>query len=227
MAKPHGGLNLREKFVGLVYADHNRSNTVQTALTRVLSQISDQTLAVNIGAGKTRLHPHIKNIDIFDGPNIDYVGRAEALPFPDRSVDIVISQETLEHVIDPFKAITEIFRVLKEDGIIYLQLPFTIGYHPGPHDYWRFSTEGIQALCEYAGLHCVEIGFSVGSATGFYRMAVEFFAILVSGPFEKLYIPSKAFFSLLLFPIKWLDGWTSLSRQNDRIAGGYYVIARK
>jgi hypothetical protein len=58
-------------------------------------------------------------------------------------------------------------------------------------------------------------------------MAVEFFAIVVSGPFEKLYIPSKALFSLLLFPIKWLDGWTALSRQNDRIAGGYYVIARK
>jgi SAM-dependent methyltransferase len=227
MAKADGDLSLREKFVRLVYADHNGSRTVQVALAKVLAKISDQTLAINIGAGKTRLHRYIKNIDIFESPNTDYVGRAEALPFPDESVDIVISQETLEHVVDPFKAITEISRVLKKGGEIYLQLPFTIGYHPGPHDYWRFSAEGIRALCEYAGLHCTEIGFSVGSATGFYRIAVEFFAILVSGPFDRLYIPSKAVFSLLLFPIKWLDIWTARSKQNDRIAGGYYVIARK
>lgn len=227
MNKANGSLKLREQFVRLVYADHNRSKSVQRALAKVLEKISDETLAINIGAGETRLHPQIKNIDIFDGPNIDYVAKAEELPFSDESVDIIISQETLEHVIDPFRSITEIYRVLKKEGLVYLQLPFIIGYHPGPHDFWRFSLEGIQALCERSGLQCVEVGFSVGSATGFYRISVEFFAILTSGPLEKLYIPSKALFSVLFFPIKWLDSWTAFSKQNDRIAGGYYVIARK
>jgi SAM-dependent methyltransferase len=227
MVKDNAIQNLRSKFVAFIYADHNKTRSVLKSLAKVLSKLNDDTLAINIGSGESRLHPKIKNVDIFDGPSIDYVASVENLPFSNESVDIVISQETIEHVKDPFNSIKEIHRVLKKGGVLYLQLPFTIGYHPGPQDFWRFSREGIQELCQYSGLQCVELGFSVGSATGFYRIAVEFFAIVVSGPFESFYIPSKAVFSLLLFPIKWLDAWTALSKQNDRIAGGYYVIARK
>ena len=53
----------------------------------------------------------VRNLDIIWGPGIHIVGPAEAIPLPDNSVDLVISQETLEHVADPVKAIAEITRV--------------------------------------------------------------------------------------------------------------------
>jgi len=67
----------------------------------------------------------------------------------------------------------------------------------------------------------------VGPSTGFYRISVEHFAILGSLPSQMLYIPLKAAFSALFYPLKWLDFLTARSPQSDRIAGGYYVLATK
>ena len=218
---------LRSSFVALVYADHNRSRNVRRTLASVLAAMPRDGRGLNVGAGGTRVDPRVRNLDIFAGEDIDYVGRAEAIPLPDASMDAVITQETLEHVADPFRAITEIARVLKPGGELYLQLPFIIGYHPGPTDFWRFSREGIVRLVEYGGLDCREVGVAVGASTGFYRIAVEYFAILISTPLPPLYIPLKAAFALLFYPIKLLDALTDFSRETDRVAGGYYVVAVK
>jgi SAM-dependent methyltransferase len=217
----------RRFFVGLVYADHNRSAAVRRTLSRLLRELPANGAGLNVGAGHTRVDPRLKNLDIFAGPHIDYVGRAEAIPLADDSFDLVITQEVLEHVADPFKAIQEIHRVLRPGGRLYLQLPFIIGYHPGPTDFWRFTREGMTRMLEIAGLECREIGVAVGAATGFYRCAVEFFAIVLSLPWRGLYLPAKALIAVLLYPLKWLDFLTAFSPQNDRIAGGYYVVAQK
>ena len=218
---------LRETFVGLVYADHNRSTSVRNALAKELALLPLEGFVLNVGAGKTRIDARVRNLDIREGPNIDYVGRAESIPLGDQVVDLVITQETLEHVADPVTAIREITRVLKPGGRLYLQVPFTIGYHPGPTDFWRFTREGIVALAESSGLECHEMGRVVGPSTGFYRIAVEHFAILGSLPAHPLYIPLKAFFAVILYPLKWLDILTLRSPQADRIMGGYYVLASK
>ena len=217
----------RALFVGLVYADHNRSPVVRRVIAQLLDELSPSGFGLNVGAGGTRLDPRVRNLDIVDGPGIDYVGRAESIPLGDNTVDLVITQETLEHVADPIAAIGEITRVLRPGGTLYLQVPFTIGYHPGPTDFWRFTKEGIVTLAESGGLSCHEVGQVVGPSTGFYRISVEHFAILGSLPFRRLYIPLKAALSAMLYPLKWLDVLTSRSPQSDRIAGGYYVLATK
>ncbi|MFN7151079.1 MAG: class I SAM-dependent methyltransferase [Microthrixaceae bacterium] len=45
-------------------------------------------------------------------------GSVEALPFPDRSVDLVMAIEVMEHVPDPDRAIREIARVSASDVIL-------------------------------------------------------------------------------------------------------------
>src|SRR5882724_5131713 len=52
------------------------------------------------------------------GLTIKYLaGRGESLPFADESYDIVFCCDVLEHVVNPDKAIAEIARVLKQDGV--------------------------------------------------------------------------------------------------------------
>jgi hypothetical protein len=119
----------------------------------------------------------------------------------------------------------EMRRVLKHGGLIYCQLPFVIGYHPGPTDFWRFTREGIRELVDQAGLRCYDIKVAAGTGTAFYRIAVEFIAILVSRFATSLYLPAKGALALLLYPLKWLDPVLAGSARSDRIPGGYLIVA--
>ena len=59
-------------------------------------------------------------------PNLHYLqGSIAKLPFPDRSVDVVVSFETIEHVAEDLQQtfLTEIQRVLKEDGLLIISTP--------------------------------------------------------------------------------------------------------
>ena len=81
---------------------------------------------------------------------------------------------------------------------------------------------------EFSGVTGTAAGSStVGSATGHYRIAVEFFALLLATPAPALYRPWKAVFALLLYPVKWLDPLLRRSPEGGRIAGGWYVVATK
>lgn len=221
--------SIKQSFIQHIYADHNNSNAVKKAIADILHILdSDKNkTGLNIGSGDSKLHKQVSNLDIADGPFVDYISDGHRLPFPDDSFDVVLAQESLEHFEDPFKAVCEIYRVLRPNGRFYVQLPFIIGYHPGPTDFWRFSKEGIRKLVEQAGFNCECVGMSVGPATGLYRISVEFFATFFALLFEKSYLPAKGLGALLFYPIKMLDLVLMKSPQCDRIAGGYYAIARK
>lgn len=218
---------IKKYYTSFIYADHNRAKKVRTTLHNILEAQSDNAFILNIGSGIDRLAPNVKNLDIIEGPTVDYVGSAEHIPLNDESVDFIITQEAFEHIKNPIKAINECFRVLKKGGLIYFQVPFIIGYHPGPTDFIRFTKEGVEDFLNNAGFEIKKLEISVGGATGYYRISVEFFAILFSGPIKFIYMPAKGIFSLLLYPLKYLDFWFNLSEQRDRISGGYYAVAKK
>ncbi|MGE3643979.1 MAG: methyltransferase domain-containing protein [Beijerinckiaceae bacterium] len=218
---------IQRLFVSLVYADHNRSGIVKDTLNEILNRYDRNSFILNIGSGDKRIRPNVKNLDIFEGEHVDLIGSAESIPLDDNSVDLVISQEAFEHIQNPELALRECYRILRPGGRIYFQVPFIIGYHPGPTDFIRFTKEGVIEFLTRVGFEVERIEITVAGATGFYRIAVEFFAILFSGPVRLLYLPLKAFFALILYPIKLLDAWFRLSPQRHRIPGGYFAVAHK
>lgn len=46
----------------------------------------------------------------------------QSLPFEDQSFDVVVSGETLEHVLNPFIGLSELFRVAKEKVIVTIPI---------------------------------------------------------------------------------------------------------
>ena len=104
------------------------------------------------------------------------------LHYDDNQFDVLISDQVLEHIQDPHRAIKESFRVLKKKGMMIHTTCFVNYYHPCPNDYWRFSPETLEMLCEQFSeiLTCEGWG---------NRIAV--FLCLLGDRFRSLKIPDK------------------------------------
>lgn len=72
-------------------------------------------------------------------PRTNLIADPHSLPLPDESVDAVIIDAVLEHMIDPVMVANELFRVLKKDGLLYSDSPFMVPVHGGQYDFMRFS----------------------------------------------------------------------------------------
>ena len=57
------------------------------------------------------------------------IGRAEAIPLPDASVDVVVSFETIEHLVQPQLFLAECARVLAIGGRLIISTPNRPVYH--------------------------------------------------------------------------------------------------
>jgi SAM-dependent methyltransferase len=79
---------------------------------------------------------------------VDEEGRIEAR---DRSVDVVLSTQVLEHVDDPSAYLREAHRVLRPDGILILSTHGYWRYHPNPKDLWRWTGQGLRKQVEDGG----------------------------------------------------------------------------
>jgi SAM-dependent methyltransferase len=214
--------------VGRVYANHNHSAPVRRAVAALLAELERSgEWGLDAGAGQKKMHPRLFAMDVNPQVRPDCVASAEALPFASGSLTVVISQEVIEHVADPWRVVGEAARVLKPGGRLYLQAPFVIGYHPSPRDYWRFTAEGLRRLVESAGLELERLEPSVGAGSGMYRIAVEFWAVLAAAAWARLYLPAKGLAAMLLRPLCLVDRLTASSPAAHRIPGGYLAIAVK
>jgi SAM-dependent methyltransferase len=218
---------LRRFMVSQLYATQNSSRPVRQALADLVGKLGPGDWGLNLGAGGTRIHPRLLNLDLYETDNMDIVTRGHRLPFRDNTLKLVVSQEVVEHLAEPAMAVAEVHRVLQPGGWFYCQVPFIIGYHPGPNDYWRFTKEGLAQMFASSGWAVRGGGISLGHGSGFYRIAVEYVAVNFSLVHERLYLPAKALAAVLLLPVKLPDLWSHRSAQQDRIPGGYYYIVQK
>jgi SAM-dependent methyltransferase len=91
-------------------------------------------------------------VDMRDGPGVDIVGTADALPFPDGAFDVVVSTEMLEHDPSPWLSLAEMRRVLRPGGHLLLTTRGNgFGEHHEPDDFWRFMPGSMPRLLELAG----------------------------------------------------------------------------
>ena len=58
----------------------------------------------------------------------------KTFPFSDGEFDAVLTSEVLEHVFNPDEFLSEINRVLRDDGVLLLTVPFVWDEHEQPFD---------------------------------------------------------------------------------------------
>lgn len=76
----------------------------------------------------------------------------EGLSFADKSFDVVVCTDVIEHIFQYKNLMSEICRVLKPKGYLILGVPFLYGLHEEPHDYFRYTRHGLRKLLGDAGL---------------------------------------------------------------------------
>jgi SAM-dependent methyltransferase len=72
-------------------------------------------------------------------------------PLADASFDGIVSFWVLEHLRRPHRFFEESFRCLKPGGLLLLTTVFTHVKHASPHDYFRFTDDGLYSLSRDAG----------------------------------------------------------------------------
>jgi SAM-dependent methyltransferase len=65
--------------------------------------------------------------------------------------------QVLEHVPEPATVLAELHRILTSGGTLYLTVPLVWELHELPHDYYRYTGEGLRHLLEGAGFTSIEV----------------------------------------------------------------------
>lgn len=129
-----------------------------------------------VGAGLEELYaePTVDLIcfDVYTSPVVQFIADGHAIPLADGSVDGVVIQAVLEHVLEPTAVATEIYRVLRRGGIVYADTPFLQQVHEGPYDFTRFTDSGHRYL--FRSFERIESGSVAGAGTAL-RWSIDYF----------------------------------------------------
>ena len=145
------------------------------------------------------------------------------IPLADGTVDAVLLDGLLEHVPQPELVVSEAWRVLKPDGIVYSDTPFMLQVHGGAFDYSRFSHQAHRWL--FRQFDELDSGVSSGPGVAL-AYAIQYFLLCFAGGKSSRYA-IKTFCRLTLFWLKYCDLLIARKPAARDAAHGLYFLGRK
>jgi SAM-dependent methyltransferase len=142
---------------------------------------------------------------------------------PANRYDAAVCHQVLEHVPRPAAAAAELFRVLKPGGTLVISVPHLSRQHELPHDYFRFTPNGLARLLADAGFEIV----SVEPYGGLCCFIHHQLATLVLGA-AAMFRPLHALVAALNAPFSVLAAWLDrLIDPSGMLANGVVAVACK
>ena len=161
--------------------------------------------------------------DVSFGPRTMLICDAHDVPFEDGSFDGVIVQAVLEHVVDPYRCVEEIHRILNEQGVVYAETPFMQQVHGGRYDFTRFTHLGHRRL--FRRFEEIDSGAICGPGMA---LAWSYQYFLMSFTTSRiLRALASAFARLTSFYLKYFDYYLINKPGTLDAASGYYFMGRK
>lgn len=195
-------------------------NTITNFIDSSIKEISKEKLVLDLGGGKPFTkwmkkyellfsNCDYKTVDYDDSLGADIVCDIHNISMSDNSVDAIICSSVLEHVENPIQVMSEIYRILKVGGKVFVYVPSIYPYHArGGHykDYWRFFDDTINSLFkDFAS-------FEICKRGGYFH-ALSFFV-----PFQNRFRKFLDFVSIFM---------DKIFCKNRTTTAGYYVYAIK
>jgi uncharacterized protein YbaR (Trm112 family) len=161
--------------------------------------------------------------DVNFGPRTMIICDGHDLPFEDGSFDGVIIQAVLEHVVDPYRCVEEIHRVLKKDALVYAETPFMQQVHGGRYDFTRFTYLGHRRL--FRRFEEVASGVMCGPGMALaWSLRYFLFAFIRS---RTARLAATVLTRVTLFWVKYFDYYLVDKPGSLDGASGYFFMGRK
>jgi SAM-dependent methyltransferase len=125
------------------------------------TQIKPSDVVLDAGSGNKQpykqqsSHIRHKSTDIEQSPNNAHMFLCllDNIPKSDNTYDAIVCTQVLEHVQFPQKVIHEFYRVLKQDGKLFLTSPQRSEVYDAPYHFFNFTEYGLGSMFKQAGFN--------------------------------------------------------------------------
>lgn len=157
------------------------------------------------------------------GSNPDILANLPNVPIKDNTVDVVLCTEVIEYIHDYQKMLSEVSRVLKENGVLLLSAPFLCSMHgDSKYDYYRLT----ESLLNKELSKNFTIA-SIDRTGGLISIVYDLIKNYLSYQTDKTMLNRLMYATLLRIgrAAIWFDSF--LFKNRDYINGGYFIVATK
>lgn len=182
---PMSKIVAHQKWQEYLYANFNKKGL------RIL-EIGSREVTAESEARERFSNATYVGFDYYDGNNVDVVGDAHKLSSyfeGEEQFDLIYTSACFEHFAMPWLVATEITKLLKVGGTLFVETHFAYRAHERPWNFFQFSDMGLRVLFSDAlGYECIEAGLSNPIVGRFSSLSDEY---LRNKPIPGLYCHSE------------------------------------
>lgn len=149
------------------------------------------------------------------------------IELPDNYADTVVSLSVMEHLCEPQIFLNESYRILKDKGIMILQVPWMWHIHEAPHDYFRYTPYGLKYLFEKAGFQNIYVQPMSGFFTMWFLKMNYFSLKWIKGSKFRQILTKNFLIPFWFTSQKVAPHLDSMHRGWALESAGFYVVAKK
>lgn len=149
-----------------------------------------------------------------------YICDLQEIPVEDARFDAILCSQVLEHLPYPARVLSELERVLKPGGMLWLSTPLFYPEHEQPYDFYRYTQFGLRCLLSDAGFTINHIDWLEG-----YFGTLSYQCLTAAKSLPLSYLPVRVLFAFAAY-------WFSLADQRHKLTSSglcknYTVTAMK
>jgi 2-polyprenyl-3-methyl-5-hydroxy-6-metoxy-1,4-benzoquinol methylase len=133
------------------------------SLLKFMKELGWETHGIDFNEGSANYAREVLGLDVF-------AGRLEEVSCPEDFFDIIILFHVLEHLPDPLKTLERVRPLLKEDGVLLIEVPNFASFEArvfrsrwigiaAPVHLHQFAPHTLEAMLKSAGFNTIELGF--------------------------------------------------------------------